>query len=328
MSNMRIMYRIRCIIICFCLLTAAWSQAAVISYTDKLNRTVEIPVPVQRAVFLQLYEMLPALDVWDKVVGVAGYAHDIELLQRANPRLKEIPSVGSGSNVNIEAILQMKPDLVITWAWQPKVIRFMEEKGVRVIAVYPESIGDLYAVMELLGGLFQRQEKMATARAEMEGLFALVREKAAGYCPEERQKMVYLGGRSNSISCGLGINNDLLGLIGGINPAGAINQRSTLVSLEQIVVWNPEVIFIWGNAGYTAEDIINNPQWRHVRAVRDKRVFKLPRWTTWSPRLALIALWMAAKAHPEDYGDVDLDTAADVLWRKAFGICCESLETS
>ena len=313
------------IVILFSLMMTAVSTetaAAVVTYTDKLNRTVDIPVPVKRAVFLQMYEMLPALDVWDRVVGIASYAFRNELLRKANPRLDDIPSVGSGANVNVEAILQLKPDLVITWAWHPEAIRFMEEKGLRVIAVYPESIDDLYREMALLGTLFQREERMAATRIEMEMIFALVWERVARGDGSKKQKMVYLGGQSNMVSCALGINNDLLTLIGGINPADAIAQRSTLVAIEQIVAWNPDIIFIWGNAGYSAEDILTNPQWRHIKAVRDKRVYKLPDWTTWSPRLALVALWMAKKAHPRDFQDIELADVADALCRKAFRMSC------
>lgn len=305
------------------LLVALPCQAAVISHTDKLNRTVDIPVPVERAVFLQFYEMLPTLDIWDKVVGIANQAQDSDLLQRANSEIKKITSVGSGSNINVEAILSLQPDLVITWAWQPESVRFLEEKGVRVIAMYPESIEGLYEVMDLLGLLFQREEKMAAARAEMEVLFDLVQEKTVSRPLEKYKRMIYIGGRSNSVSCGLGINNDLLNLIGGINQAGGIKERNTLVSLEQMVVWNPEVIYIWGNAGYSAADIIANPQWRHIQAVRNKQVFKLPHWTTWSPRLALLALWMAAKAYPEEYRDVDFAGLTDNLCLKTFGATCD-----
>ena len=216
---------------------------------------------------------------------------------------------------------------MITWAWQPETIRFMEKKGIRVIAIYPENVEDLYKVMRLLGTIFQREQKVEMAITGMEELFSLIRAKETKRDQGMKRKMVYLGGRSNSVSGSIGINNDLLELIGGVNVAGSINDRSTMVSLEQIVVWNPEVIFIWGNAGYSARDIIDNPQWRHIKAVREKRVYKLPEWTTWSPRLALVALWMAKKAYPEDFADTDFEKVAGDFYRKLFHIPCNLRET-
>ncbi len=301
-------------------LTTATHAGAAVTYTDRLNRTVMIPTPVERAVFLQMHELLPALDIWDKVVGLASYAFHNEVIRAARPDIETIPSVGSGWDVNIEAILKLRPDLVITWAAKPEFVRFMEEKGLRVIAVYPESIEELYGVMRLLGTLFGREERMETARAEMEAVFSLIRERESRRVKEKRQKMIYLGGQPNSVSGALGINNDLINLIGGVNPAETIRERSPLVSLEQIVVWNPEVIFIWGNARYTAQDIIGNPQWRHIKAIQKKRVYKLPEWTTWGPRLPLVALYMAQKAYPEDFADIEFATVADDLYRQVFHI--------
>lgn len=297
--------------------TVAHAQETV-TYTDRLSRTINIPIPIQRVVFLQLPEMIPVLDVWDKVVGVANHAYRNDLIRAVKPDIETITSVGSGADVNIEAIMQLKPDLVITWAWKPESIRFMEAKGLRVIAIYPENIGEIYQVMRLLGQLFQREDKVKAAIAEMEATFSLIRERVSKRQSGEKRTMLFLGGESNSVSCGLGINNDLMNMIGGINQAGTIKERNTLVSLEQIVVWNPEVIFIWSNAGYTAKDIIDNPQWQNVRAVREGRVFKTPEWTTWSPRMAMLALWMAKQAYPEDFKDHEIGMVADRLYQKIF----------
>jgi iron complex transport system substrate-binding protein len=306
------MRRILYITAALLLTTAISVQAAVVSVIDKLHRQVQIPVPVQRAVFMQMYEFLPVLDVWDRVAGVSDWAHRSDFLQMASPKqIAAVPAVGRGAEPNIEAILKLQPDLVLTWTVRPKSIRFMADKGLRIFSVYPESIPELYEVMGLLGKVFQREEKAAAARREMESLFALVRERAAKRTGRKK-RIIYLNGQMNSVSCGLGINNDLIQMIGGSNPAAGISQTSTLIPLEQIVVWNPEVIFIWGSAGYTAEDILDNPQWRHIAAVRNKQVYKLPRWSTWSPRLPLVALIMAKQAYPDTYQDIDLSkTEAD-----------------
>ncbi len=303
------------------LLLATFAYAgSTVTYTDRLNRTVEIPIPVQRVVFLQLYELLPALDIWDKVVGVANYVYRDDLVRQAKPDIESIPSVGSGSDVNVEAVMQLKPDLVITWAWKPESIRFMEAKGLRVVAIYPENISELCNDMRMIGRVFQREDKVEEAIAEMEAIFSLIRERAGKRPDKEKLKMLFLGGESNSVSCALGINNELMTMIGGVNPAGAIKKRNTLVSLEQILVWNPDILFIWSNAGYSAGDILNNNQWRHIRAVREGRVYKTPNWTSWSPRIAMLALWMAKMTYPEEFRDIDLTTVADHLYRKVFNL--------
>jgi iron complex transport system substrate-binding protein len=110
----------------------------------------------------------------------------------------------------------------------------------------------------------------------------------------------------------------MIEMTGGVNVAGGIQLRNADVSIETIIGWNPDVIFIWGNAQYGVRDILESSQWKFVKAVREGRVYKAPEWSTWSPRLALIVLWMSMKTYPDLYKDLDFQTAADDFYRKVF----------
>ncbi len=307
-------------IIALVIVAGVSAEAATTIYTDKLGRVINIPVPVERAVFFQTYELLPALDIWDKVVGIGTFAYDNDLMKAVKPDVNKIPSAGSGTDVNIEAVLKLKPDIVITWTWKPGVIRFMEEKGLRVIGIYPESLAELNEVMRLHGRMFNREKKIDSAISEMERIFSAIKKKTSSIPTNKKKKVLWLGGKQTSVACGIGITNDVFKMIGGINVAGHIPQRNADVSIEQIIAWNPDVIFIWGNAKYNKEDILRNPQWRHIKAVKDGMVFKSPQWSTWSPRIAPISLWMAAKTYPEYFKDIDREKIIDIFYRKVFGI--------
>jgi len=302
-------------------MVAAPLQAATVTYTDKMGRIVHCPCPVKRAVFFISYELIPALGIWDRCVGIGRWAYDNDLMKATRPDIeKSIPSAGSGSDVNIEALLKLKPDIVLTWTFKPETVRFMEEKGLRVIAIYPDSLPELYDVMRLHGRLFGREKRMEESISKMEEIFKLIKERIARIPVDKRKRVLWLGGKPTSVACGIGVTNDILNLIGGINPAASIRQRNADIPMERIIAWNPAVIFIWGNAGYKTRDIINSPQWRFVKAVRERHVYKAPEWSTWSPRLAPIALWMAAKTYPEYFTDVDCEKVADGFYRKVFGI--------
>ncbi|MGD0487253.1 MAG: ABC transporter substrate-binding protein [Syntrophorhabdales bacterium] len=292
-----------------------------VTYRDKLGRTVTVPVPVKRAVFLISYELIPVLGVWDRVVGVGRWVYDNDLIRQVKPDIRAtIPSVGSGTDVNVEALMKLAPDVVVTWTFKPELVRFMEERGLRVIAIYPESLAELYDVMRLHGRLFQREARMERAIGEMEGLFRMIGERV-GRIPEgRRKKVLYIGTKPTSVSGGIGITNEMIALIGAHNPASTLQQRNVEVPLERIIAWNPDVIVIWGNARYGVSDLTGDPQWRLLEAVRKERVYKAPEWSTWSPRLAPFALWMAAMTYPEYFKDVDMDNVVDEFHRKVFGV--------
>lgn len=309
------------------LMVAATLEAAAITYTDKMGRVVHVPIPVKRAVFFISYELIPALGIWDRVVGIGRWAYDNDLMKATRPDIEKfIPSAGSGSDVNIEALLKLKPDIVLTWTFKPETVRFMEEKGLRVIAIYPDSLPELYDVMRLHGGLFGKERQMESVISEMEKIFNLIKERVSKIPANKKRKVLWLGGKPTSVACGIGVTNDIFKLIGGINLASSIPQRNADVPMERIIAWNPDVIFIWGNAKYGKDDILNNSQWRFIKAAREGTVYKAPEWSTWSPRLAPIALWMATKTYPEYFRDVNLEKITDDFYRNVFGIPYNKVE--
>ena len=304
-----------------CMIAVSTSYAAALLYKDKLGREVSIQTPVKRAVFFETYELIPALNIWDKAVGISGYAYDNDLMKAAKSDIKKsIPSAGSGFDVNMEALLKLNPEIVITWTSNPQNIRFMEEKGLSVYAIYPESLEELYEVMRLHGKIFDREKRVEAVIAEMNRVFGMIRKRVSAIPALERLKVIWISSRPTSVACGIGVNNDVITLINGINPAGGIRERSIDVSVEQIIAWNPDVIFIWGNAKYTAQEIMDNAQWRFVKAVKDRRVFKAPEWSTWSPRLAPIALWMAARTYPAQFRNVQIEKESDIFYHSVFGV--------
>lgn len=297
------------------------AHAEAIQYTDKLGRTVNVPVPVRRAVFFQTYELIPVLGIWNKVVGIGRYAYTNDLMKASKPDIaKTVPSAGSGIDVNMEALLKLRPDIVITWTSRPEQVRFIEEKGMRVVAVYPDSLSELYGVMDFHGKIFEKEKEIKRAISAMDGMFGVITKRVSKIPAARKQRVLWVGSRPNSVACGIGVMNDIITLTGGLNPASSMRQRNADVSLEKIIAWNPDVIFIWGNAKYTARDILNNPQWRYINAVKKRRVYKAPEWSTWSPRIAPVALWMAMKTYPHEFRDINFDAAADAFYRRVFGI--------
>ena len=286
---------------------------------DKLGREVEVAVPVKRAVFISLYEFIPALDLWNRTVGINRWAFKNTLLQRFE-QLKRIPSVGTGGDINIEVIKALEPDLVIVWIYKPEVVKFMEKRGLTVIAVYPESLEELFEDVRLCSKLFSKERKAEKVLSLMEEIFNLLRSRVSRIPKEKRRKVLWLWGKPTTVNGGIGVQHDVIKLIGATNPAHEIKVKNVDVSLERIVMWNPDVIFIWGSAKYGPQDLIKSSRWAAVKAAKEGRIYKAPYWSTWSPRLALIALWMAKKTYPEIFGDVCLQCLADRFYRKAFGI--------
>jgi len=300
---------------------ATSASAERVTVRDKLGRMVTLRVPVQRAVLYETYELLPVTGAWDRVAGLSRYARDNDLLQAVNPdAVRAIPSVGSAMDMNAEALLRLQPDVVVTWTSDARAVRFLEARGVPVLAVYPESLAELYDVMRLQGTLFGATPKVEAVIQQMDALFAAVGAATASRSGASRKTALWLYGKPTTVAGRLNLVQDLFARMGLDNAAGALSSRNIEVSLEQILRWNPAVLFIWGSARYGAAELVANTQWRAVRAVHDRAVFKAPTWSSWSPRLAPVALWMAASAYPDAFAGTDVPERIDRFSREVYGI--------
>jgi len=299
--------------------SSIYAKAIVVK--DKLGRKVKVDVPVKRAIIIISYELIPALDIWDQVVGISRWAEMecdlIKAIFHKHPHLRK-PHVGVGTDINIEAIVKLNPDLVITWSYSPESIKFLEERAIKTIAIWPKSLSEFYDVVILYGRLFGKEKRARQTVEEIEKMLQMIKRRVSGIrC---KKKVLYLSGRQTRVGGGKGIMNDMIRICGAINPAAGIKKETYDVSIEKIIEWNPDCIFIWGCAGYDEKDILNSAQWRCIKAVKEKNVFKLPRWSTWSPRIAPIALWMAIRIYPERFTDIDYEKEADRFYKKVFGI--------
>ena len=171
-------------------------KAETMTYTDKLGRMVDIRVPISRAAIFQTYELIPALKIWDSVVGIGRYAYSNDLMKATRPDIASVipsASAGSGLDVNMEVLLKLKPDIVVTWTVKPEAVKFMEDRGLKVIAVYPESLPELLDVIRLHGKLFGREKQAEATIVEMQRLFTLVRERVSRITPDRRRKVLWVG---------------------------------------------------------------------------------------------------------------------------------------
>lgn len=312
--------------VCLSLLSACTSHAEVFRYTDKLGRSVQLETPVKRAAVFQTNELIPALGTWDKIVAVSKHAYDSDVMVAARPDfVNTILAAGSGSNINMEALLKTRPDVVITWTLRPDAVRFMERQGLKVIAINPTNLDDLYEVMRLQGRLFGKEERAEFCISEMKKIVSIVQEGLSGISPQGRRKVLWLSGKPTIVGGGTGVTSDLLRMSAAVNPAMGIAQTSAEVSMERILSWNPDVILIWGYAKYTARTVLESPQWSHVKAVKDGRVYKAPPWSVWSPRAAPILLWMSSKIYPECFTKIDVESVLDSFYRRLYGISYEQV---
>ena len=252
----------------FFALVAQLAAAEEITLTDQAGRVVTLTAPVKRAVLFETYEMIPALGAWDQIAGVSHYAFNDDLVAATKPDLAATAvDVGSMFNVNVEILIALKPDVVIIWRRNEKLEATLADNQIPVVVVNPTSLDSLYEALSLEGRLFGKTAEADHAIEAMRGVIDKARARVADIDKAQQRAGVWMMSDPTRLSGSQSMSGQLLALASVRNlaadAAGAASEAS--VSLEQILSRNPNLVYIWGWARFSPQDLIANPQWAERR---------------------------------------------------------------
>ena len=184
-----------------------------------------------------------------------------------------------------EEILKIHPDVVfMSDELSPSVVEKAEklQKQVKIPVVLLEMDMNGYKKnLTFLGDLFGKKQKSAELVAFIKTYLDDI-EKQAKLIPEKSRKVVYYAEGPN------GLNTDpsgskhsqIIDFVGAKNIAKADiieGKGMSAVSMEQVMVWNPEIVLVWtGSAGTTYNYVTTNPLWANIKAVKTKQVYQIP----------------------------------------------------
>ncbi len=289
--------------------------------TDMAGRSLEIPQEIKTAystgpvgtVFL--YTLAP-----HKLAGWNSPLREIEK-RYIKAEFHNLPSLGvwRGSNTtgSIEELLRTKPDIVISMGdVSPEYIAdadaIQAQIGIPVIMV-DGSLENLNASYEFLGKLLGCEDRAGELGTYCADVLKRVEDLGANL-PEEEQVRVYYAEGSYGLDTEPkgSINAEAIEMAGAFNvaDAGNLEVRRMQASMEQIVMWEPELIIV-SSDGDEKQAIYNlileDKAWSNVKAVREKNVFEVPcapyDWINRPPSVARILgmQWLANLLYPDIY---------------------------
>lgn len=193
-----------------------------------------------------------------------------------------LPEVGKGSNINIESVIATGADLVILPERHQDLVPQFEAANIPVLVILDstENFETVKQTMKLLGmalGENEKAEKISSfLDSQLKNAQNLLKDVT------EKPSVLFLGGSSAlSVAPGSMIQTTLIEAGGGVNAVSGVEGVGGFVdvSIEQIITWNPDVIWFPQYADYTAEDLLNDPAWsNHGNAFTGQRPWVFIRW--------------------------------------------------
>ncbi|WP_273802984.1 ABC transporter substrate-binding protein [Providencia rettgeri] len=300
--------------VCTLGMTTNMSASQAVDFTDMSGDDIHLSAPAKRIVVIPIpaASMLVGMDESsEKLVGMHPFAKVAAregMLGKMFPSVLQVNSnvVGNNFTPNIEALLNVEPDLV--WQWGHRgddIISPMSDAGLTVATLGYGQESYTQEWIRLMGKTLGHNEKASQMIQWRQQVVEALSATTAKIPESEQPKVLYLSHFNQSIQTfgSTSHNNADFALAGGLSLNRDLTGPRTL-NIEQILLWDPDIILL-GNfeEGLAPEDVYRNPMLSDVAAVKNQRVYKLPIggfiWDAPNQETPLYWQWLSMVFHPE-----------------------------
>ncbi|TFD54730.1 ABC transporter substrate-binding protein [Cryobacterium frigoriphilum] len=281
------------------------NRGTALTFSQAVTRVVTIPMPSA--------SLIVAVDrSAQHLVGMhtASWAAMKDgILGQFFPELLTVPHEIATSDFtpNVESILELEPDVVVQWSDSP-LIEPLENAGLTVIGLTNNGTqDDVDSWTRIFATMLGKPERATDMKARSDAALAQARVDAAARTATGPSILYFNRFAEGLKVAGANTYNDFyIKLVGGTNPATgdtpAPGTGMVGVDVEQVLAWNPEVILLGNFDAAMPDDIYSNPVWSGVRAVANRRVYRVPlggyRWDPPGQESPLMWTWLADIAFP------------------------------
>ena len=241
----------------------ALAPAHALQLTDDRGVTVTLAQTPQRIVSLlpSLTQSICALDQCQRLVGVDRYSNDPASVRR-------LPVLGGGLDPNIEAIVALRPDVVVL-ATSSRASQRLESLGLKVVALEPKSQADVRRVLKKLGQLLAVPDNTGAERV-WRVIDAGVTAAAQSLPPRAKNLRVYFEVNQGPYAAGeSSFIGETLTRLGVKNVVPAALGPFPRLNPEFVVRANPDIIMV---SSGSMQGMLAYPGWSAIKAVREKRI--------------------------------------------------------
>lgn len=198
--------------------------------------------PVKRVVALtpSSTELVAAVGAADRLVGVDRYSvHP--------PRVKDLPKVGDFMHPNFEAIVALRPDLVVLSRVQGRLVSKLEKAGIRTLALDVHDIDDVRDGLRKVGEALDVDEQAEAAVRKLSSEVEAIRRRTAARTGTKPTVAIIIGRQVGTlrtmVAAGPGsFMDELIGYLGATNALASSPVRYPKISVEQIMRSKPDII--------------------------------------------------------------------------------------
>ena len=300
------------------------------------NVVTGVPCPPERIASLNpsVTEALYALGAGDRIICRTSDA-------LFPPEVQQKPDVGSARSINLEALLEMGPDVVIlrTRTDQDMVDK-IKAAGIPVLLFWSIDMTEILPMITQMGIMLDKEESAAEFKGYIEDYLAQIDSVVTTLSQNEKPTVFYQTmGKMYTTTAGESSGNKRLIRAGAINIAGDIEgSKAPTVSPEFVVEQNPEIIVhsfsvkeIWApseesiHAKY--DEVMTLPELQIITAITGGNVHILANRLVTGPRTIIGLLYYVKWFHPDKFTELDPAAVHADMCRKFWNVELEGTWT-
>ncbi len=309
--------------------------------TDALNRTVEFAELPQRIVLagkattmlIDAFYMFP--EALDKVVSFENRSQTANnFIKTAFPVTESITLIEK--NAAAEQIAPLTPDLVVMKTYMKDSLGdSLEAIGIPVIYLDLETPDKFYADLRTIGKVLGNPERAEELVSLYQATDESVKNAVSSIAESEKPSVLLLQYSKDGDSIAFEVPpvewlQTIIVENAGGNPIWKETTTDggwTVVTLEQIAVWNPDIIFIVDYSGGAVEVVKSlkaDTNWTSLDAIRNNQIYAFPvdffSWDQPDPRWILGEVWLATKIHPAQFTSINMNDEFTNFYKSYYGL--------
>ncbi|CAH5968633.1 ABC transporter substrate-binding protein [Citrobacter koseri] len=317
------------------------------TFTDQIGRQVTVPDTVDRVVVLQhqTLNLLVQMNATDKIVGVmANWKQQLgDGYARLAPELTTKAALGDLTHVDAEKLVALHPQVVFVTNYAPQeMIDKISSLGISVVAISlrHDASGEqakmnptmtdeeqaydqgLREGITLIGDIVNKPDEAKALIAAMDKGRKMVSDRLKDI-PEDQRVRAYMANPELTTYGSGKYTGLMMAHAGALNVAASTIKGFKQVAMEQVIAWNPQVIFVQDRYPKVVDEILQSPQWQVIDAVKNHRVYLMPDYAkAWGypmpEAMGIGELWMAKKLYPQKFQDIDMRKVANDWYQRFY----------
>lgn len=213
-----------------------------------------------------IVESLYAIGAGQQIIGTTAYADYPEAAEG-------ILRVGNYARLQIEKIIQLKPDVIIAWKTGNPAddLARLEKYQLKVIYSHPQTLNDVASELIMLGKVTGREKAANALAAEY---LKKLQQIENTYANKDKVSVFYeLWSRPLRTVANQAWPQQQIELCGASNPFAEAQDDYPSIGLEQVLVTLPQIVIQPGQHSADSPDGLNWLQWQHIPAVKNNFIF-------------------------------------------------------